>query len=116
MKRVRGLSYLRISASVMLLLFPLFLLAPGVTWKLVMLGLIGFGNAGWYAIMKAQLYDAMEGRSGTVMTLSNVSGLFNALIPLGLGLVAERFGLAAAMWLLILGPLALLFGVPRESK
>jgi FSR family fosmidomycin resistance protein-like MFS transporter len=116
LKRVRGLSYLRISAAVMLVLFPLFLLAPGAWLKLVMLGLIGFGNAGWYAIMKAQLYSAMEGRSGTVMTLSNVSGLFNALIPLGLGLVAERFGLATAMWLLILGPLALLFGVPRESK
>ncbi|MBV9957409.1 MAG: MFS transporter [Acidobacteria bacterium] len=116
LKRVRGLSYLRVSACVMLLLFPLFLLAPGAGLKLVVLGLIGFGNAGWYAIMKAQLYDAMEGRSGTVMTLSNVSGLFNGLIPLGLGLVAERLGLATAMWLLILGPLALLFGVPRESK
>jgi FSR family fosmidomycin resistance protein-like MFS transporter len=116
LERVRGLSYLRLSAMVMLLLFPAFLLVPGMWMKLVVLGMIGFGNAGWYSILKAQLYASMEGRSGTVMTIGNVSGLFNSLIPLGLGLVAERFGLTAAMWLLILGPLSLLFGVPRESK
>jgi FSR family fosmidomycin resistance protein-like MFS transporter len=116
LERVRGLSYLRLSALVMLLLFPVFLLVPGAWMKLVVLGLIGFGNAGWYSILKAQLYASMEGRSGTVMAVGNVSGLFNSLIPLGLGLVAERFGLASAMWLLILGPLSLLFGVPRESK
>ncbi len=116
LERVRGLSYLRWSALVMLLLFPLFLLVPGVWPKLLMLGLIGFANAGWYSILKAQLYAAMPGQSGTVMTVGNVSGLFNSLIPLGIALAAERFGLGAAMWLLILGPLALLFGVPRESK
>ncbi len=116
LERVRGLSYLRVSALVMLVLFPAFLLVPGVTLKLVMLGLIGFANAGWYAILKAQLYASMPGQSGAVMTLANVSGLFNSLIPLGIALVAERFGLGAAMWLLIFGPLALLFGVPRESK
>jgi len=116
LERVRGLSYLRLSAFVILPLFAAFLLLPGITTKLFILGLIGFANAGWYSILKAQLYAAMPGQSGTVMTLSNVSGLFNSLIPLGIALFAERFGLAAAMWLLIFGPLALLFGVPRESK
>jgi FSR family fosmidomycin resistance protein-like MFS transporter len=116
LERVRGLSYLRVSAIVIMLLFPLFLLAPGITLKLVLVGLIGFSNAGWYSILKAQLYGAMPGQSGSVMTLGNVSGFFNSLIPLGLGIMAERFGLGAAMWLLLLGPVALLFGVPRESK
>jgi FSR family fosmidomycin resistance protein-like MFS transporter len=116
LERVRGLSYLRVSALVMLVLFPAFLLVPGVTLKLVMLGVIGFANAGWYAILKAQLYAAMPGQSGAVMTIANISGLFNSLIPLGIALAAERFGLGAAMWLLLFGPLALLFGVPRESK
>ncbi len=116
LERVRGLSYLRLSALVILLLFPAFLLVPGVTLKLVALGLIGFANAGWYSILKAQLYAAMPGQSGAVMALGNLSGLFTSLVPLGLGLFAERFGLGAAMWLLLLGPIALLFGVPRESK
>jgi len=116
LERVRGLSYLRVSAAAMLLLFPAFLLVQGVWLKLFVLGLIGFGNAGWYSILKAQLYASMEGRTGTVMTVGNIGGLFHSLIPLGLGLIAERYGLTSAMWLLILGPLALLFGVPRESK
>ena len=116
LERVRGLSYLRLSALVILLLFPAFLLVPGVTLKLVALGLIGFANAGWYSILKAQLYAAMPGQSGAVMALGNLSGIFTSLVPLALGLFAERFGLGAAMWLLLLGPIALLFGVPRESK
>jgi len=33
------------------------------------------------------------------------------LIPLGLGLIAERFDLMVAMWLLLLGPIALLVGI-----
>ena len=46
------------------------------------------------------------------MTVGNVFGL----IPLGLGLVAERFDLVMAMWLLLLGPVALLVGIPRCVK
>jgi len=32
-----------------------------------------------------------------------------------LGMVAERFGLAATMWLLLLGPIALLAGLSRHG-
>ena len=32
------------------------------------------------------------------------------------GFLADRFGLAVAMWLLILGPIALLIGLPRQSS
>jgi FSR family fosmidomycin resistance protein-like MFS transporter len=116
LERVRGLSYLRWSAAVSLCLFPLFLLAPGVVTKLVLLALLGFTNAGWYSILKAQLYASMPGQSGTVMTVGNLFGIFNGLIPLGLGLLAERFGLGAAMWWLLAGPLALLIGLPRRRS
>ncbi|MDQ3254907.1 MAG: MFS transporter [Acidobacteriota bacterium] len=116
LKRVRGLAYLRWSALVVFVLFPFFLLAPGALSKLVLLGLLGFSNAGWYSILKARLYSAMPGRSGTVMTLSNISGIAASLIPLAIGLVAERFGIGAAMWLLWLGPAAFIVGVPRERK
>jgi FSR family fosmidomycin resistance protein-like MFS transporter len=97
-----------------LVLFPAFLLAPGFWTKLVLLALLGLFNAGWYSILKAQLYSAMPGQSGTVMTVGNVFGLVGGLIPLGLGLVAERFDLMATMWLLLLGPVALLLGLPRQ--
>ena len=116
LERVRGLRYLRLSAVVELVLFPAFLLAPGFWAKLVLLGLLGFFNTGWYSILKAQLYSAMPGQSGTVMTVGNVFGLVGALVPLGLGLVAERFDLMATMWLLLLGPMALLVGIPKHTE
>jgi FSR family fosmidomycin resistance protein-like MFS transporter len=68
------------------------------------------------ALLKAQLYSAMLGQSGAVMTVSNVLGLVGGLIPLGLGFMAEQLGLATVMWLLLLGPIALLVGIPRDRK
>jgi FSR family fosmidomycin resistance protein-like MFS transporter len=115
LERVQGLSYLRLSAAVELILFPVFLLVPGFWIKLILLGLLGLFNAGWYSILKAQLYSAMPGQSGTVMAVGNVFGLVGGLIPLGLGLVAEQFDLTATMWLLLLGPVALLIGIPKRA-
>lgn len=112
LERVRGLKYLRVSTSVVMSLFPLMLLAEGFSTKLVLLGLLGFANAGWYAIIQAKLYDEMPGQSGTVaMTLGNVFGLAGSLVPLALGAFAEAYGLGSMMWLLALGPAALLAGL-----
>jgi FSR family fosmidomycin resistance protein-like MFS transporter len=116
LERVRGLSYLRWSAAATLTFFILFLVVPGVSFKLASLGLMGFTSAGWYAILKAQLYAEMPGRSGTVMTLGNVFGLIGDLVPLGFGIFAGAFGLQAAMWLLTASPLALLLMTPRRQR
>jgi FSR family fosmidomycin resistance protein-like MFS transporter len=115
-ERVKGLDYLRWSVVLELLLFPCFLLVPQPWLKLVIVGLMGFFNAGWYAILKAHLYSSMPGRSATVMALDNVSGLFGKLLPLGIGLAAQAFGLQSAMWLLLAGPIALFIGLPRKSQ
>jgi FSR family fosmidomycin resistance protein-like MFS transporter len=77
---------------------------------------MGFFNAGWYAILRANLYSTMPGQSGTVMALDNVSGFFGKLLPLGIGLAAQAFGLQWAMWLLLAGPIALLVGLPRKNQ
>jgi FSR family fosmidomycin resistance protein-like MFS transporter len=114
LERVRGLRYLRLSAVVELALFPAFLLASHFWIRLVLLGLLGLFSAGWYSILKAQLYSAMPGQSGTVMTVGNIFGLVGGLIPLGLGLIAERYDLTVTMWLLLLGPVALLVGIPTR--
>lgn len=111
LERVRGLDYLRWSTLVELVLYPAFLLVPGLGPKFVLLGLLGFFNAGWYSVLKAQLYAAMPGRSGAVMTVGNLFGLVGGFVPLGLAAVAQRFDLRVTMWLLLLGPLALLVGL-----
>ena len=113
LERVRGVAYLRFSALLVLVIFPAFLLTPGVVPKLVLLGLLGLLNAGWYAILQAQLYSHLPGQSGSVMALSTVSGLLGSTAPLLIGLIAGSFGLEIAFWLLLLGPLALLVGLPR---
>ena len=114
LERVDGLSYLRVSVVIELLLYPVFLLTPGYGPKLIVLGLLGFFNAGWYSILSGRLYSAMPGQSGTVMTLGNIFGFWGGLLPLGLGATAQRFGLPVSMWLLLAGPLALLVGLPRK--
>jgi FSR family fosmidomycin resistance protein-like MFS transporter len=111
LERVNGLRYLRWSAAIELFLFPAFLLVPHMGAKYLLLALLGLFNAGWYSILKARLYAAMPGQSGTVLTVGNVFGLFGQFVPLGLGLIAEQAGLNVAMWFLLLGPAALLIGL-----
>ncbi|MBX3081823.1 MAG: MFS transporter [Anaerolineae bacterium] len=116
LERVRGLDYLRVSAVVELILFVVFLLVPSAPLKIACLAIIGVFNAGWYAILQANLYSTMPNQSGTVLTLNNIAGLVGGFIPLVIGLVAEHAGLANAMWLFVFGPVGLLIGLPRKRN
>ncbi len=116
LEKVRGLDYLRWSVLLELLLFPAFLLVPQPLVKFFLLGLLGLFNSGWYPILKGRLYSAMPGQSGTVMTLDSLFSLLGTLLPFGIGLAAQFFGLRLAMWLLLLGPIAMLIGLPRKSS
>ncbi|MBN1453854.1 MAG: MFS transporter [Anaerolineales bacterium] len=115
LERVKGMHYLRWSVLIELVLFPAFLLVSIPWLKLVIIGAVGFFNAGWYTILKANLFSAMPGQSGITQALDNVSSMFGKLLPFGIGLAAQSFGLGAAMWLLLAGPLALLVGLPHRS-
>ncbi len=122
LERVSGMAYLRLSALLTLGLFPLFLLSGNIWMKLILLNLVGLLTAGWYAILKGQLYSAMPGQSGTVMALDNIVGMAGDFLPLGIGFAAQAFGLPAAMWLLLLGPAVLSAGLfqlrtaPRKAS
>lgn len=115
LERVPGLRYLRWSALAVLLLYPAFLLAPGFVARLVVLALLGLGNSGWYAILQARVFDEIPGRSGAALAATNLAGAIGALLPLGVSLVAQRYNLQAAMWLLLLGPLVLWLGLPSQG-
>ena len=115
LRRRPGRAYLRASALATLAVYPAFLLAPGLTAKLALLGLLGLLNSGWYAIPKAGLYSSLPGRSGTAVAVGGVAGVAAAAIPALLGALAGAIGLAAAMWALLLAPVALLILVPRTS-
>jgi FSR family fosmidomycin resistance protein-like MFS transporter len=114
--RVDPLRYLRFSAAIMLVLYSSFLLAPWIAVKFLLLALMGLMNAGWYAIPQARLYAALPGRSGTAMAAASTFGILAGGIPLLLGGLAQRFGLAPVMWLLIAGPAGLLFLLPQAGR
>ena len=114
LRRVDGLRYLRASAGVAAALFVAFLLAPGIELKLLLVAAIALVNAGWYPVLKARLYGALEESSGLVLTVGALFPL-NAVLPLGIALLAERWGLAVALWPLLAAPLALLLLVPRSA-
>ena len=114
--RVRGLDYLRVSVISVLFLFPAFLIVSQPVIKLILVGLLGLLNSGWYAILRANLFSAMPGKSGSVLVLDNIAGFFGRLLPFGIGLAAQAFGLGVAIWLLLLGPVALIIGLPRRYQ
>ncbi len=115
LEKVDGLKYLRLSSACTFIVFVAFLLIPDFWIKIILLGLLGLLNSGWFSILAAKLYSSMPNQSGTVMTVNNVSSLIDGLIPMGLGFIAQNFGLNIAMWLLALGPVALLIGIPRKG-
>jgi FSR family fosmidomycin resistance protein-like MFS transporter len=113
LRRVDGLRYLRASAGASALLFVAFLLAPGIELKLVLAGAIAAVNAGWYSVLQARLYGALDGKSGLVLTAGALFPL-NAVLPLGIAALAERWGLETALWSLLAAPVALILFVPRR--
>jgi FSR family fosmidomycin resistance protein-like MFS transporter len=116
LQRVPGLVYLRWSTVIEFGLYTAFLLVPGIPAKLLLIGLIGFFNAGWYAILQANLYQSMPGLSGSVMTLNNFAGLFAGTMPLLIGLVAERFGLSTAMLFPLIACVGVFWGLPFQLQ
>ncbi len=116
LKRVSGIRYLRFSAAITGVLYPGFLLAGPLPVKLALLSAIGLLRAGWYAILQARLYASLPGRSGLAVAAGSIAGSAGALIPLGLGALAEVAGLRVAMWLLLAAPVALLVGLPRLQE
>jgi FSR family fosmidomycin resistance protein-like MFS transporter len=113
LQRVDGLRYLRGSAACSALLFVVFLLAPGLVVKLVLLAAIAVVNAGWYTVLQARLYGALGEASGLALTVGALFPL-NAVLPLAIAAIAERYGLSIALWPLLAAPAALLLFVPRR--
>jgi MFS transporter, FSR family, fosmidomycin resistance protein len=111
--RVDGLRYLRVSAAASLALFVAFLLAPGIAAKLAFVGALAIVNAGWYPVLQARLYGALGNASGLVLTVGALFPL-NAVLPIGIAILAERWGLQVALWPLLAAPVAMLAFVPRR--
>ena len=115
LERVADLTVLRATAAAAAVLYPAFLLVPGVAAKLVILAVLSAATAPWYPLLQARLYGSLPGRSSVAVTLSSAAGLAGGLGPLAVGFAAERFGLTWALAALVVVPVVVLvFG--RESS
>ncbi len=110
LERAGDLAVLRASAIAAALLYPGFLLAPGVVAKLVVLAALSAATAPWYPLMQARLYGSLPGRSPVAVTLSSAAGLAGGLGPLAVGLIAQGFGLPWALAGLAVVPVVVLAG------
>ena len=110
LERAGDRTVLRVSAVAAALLYPGFLLVPGVVAKLVILAGLSAATAPWYPLLQARVYGSLPGRSSVAVTLSSAAGLAGGLGPLAVGLVAEQFGLVWALAGLVVVPAAILLG------
>lgn len=109
-----GGRYLRASALPAAALFVAFLIVPSAGAKVAFLVALAGVTAGWYPVLKAALYAELPGRSGTAMAMSAATAPLAALPPLVIGVLAEQLGLGAALWTLLVAPVALLLLTPRR--
>jgi MFS transporter, FSR family, fosmidomycin resistance protein len=115
LERVNGLSVLRVSVAAAAVLYPAFLLAPGLWPKLVLLVGLTVVTAPWYPVLQAQLYRSLPGQSGVAVSLSSAAGLLGGVAPLVVGFLAERFGLCWALTSLAVALPCLFAGLWRRS-
>jgi FSR family fosmidomycin resistance protein-like MFS transporter len=113
LEQVDGLRVLRVSASVVLAAYVALMLTPMVWLKYALIAVISFATTGWFAILRGRAYAVLPGQSGMVVAVTSLGNISGVFVPLIVGRVADVFGLQWAMWLLVLGPIALIVGLPR---
>jgi FSR family fosmidomycin resistance protein-like MFS transporter len=109
--KINGLRVLRVTAFIVLIAYVALLAIPIVWLKYVLIAVIGLSTASWFVVLRAKCYEALPGQSGVVVAVTSLANISSLFVPLLLGGLADSFGLQTAMWLLIIGPVALIWGV-----
>ena len=111
LEKISGVRVLRVSAVIALVAYAALLLIPIVWLKYVLIAVINLSTAGWFAVLRAKCYEVLPGQSGVVVAVTSLANISSLFVPLLLGGIADALGLQTAMWLLIIGPIALIWGV-----
>jgi FSR family fosmidomycin resistance protein-like MFS transporter len=104
LESVSGVLYVRVTAIAAAFAYAGVLMFPGVYVKLALIAILGVLTAGWYPVLQAKLYHALPGQSGALMAIGNVFRTVTTPVALLIGLAAARYGLSAALWILIVSP------------
>jgi FSR family fosmidomycin resistance protein-like MFS transporter len=116
LERTSGLLVVRVSALMACLVYPALLITP---WEAAKVGLaltVRLTTLGWYPVLKAQAYDSLPDRSGTVLAAESLASNAGKLLLWFVGWLAAQVGLDAAMWLLITGPLSLVLFIHPNAR
>ncbi len=97
---------LLIASPALLILYPIWLLLPGIWPRFVLSIPISFLFTVFWPIGKSQSLAAVPGRGGTVTALQSLLGLIP--LPLLFGLLADRFDLTAIMFWVYVGGTSLM--------
>lgn len=114
-KQKDTIRFLRRTAILNAIAFIAFMLVPGFIPKILLVILVNLFNTGWYPILQGRLYSSLPGQSASLMAIGAVTTPLAKSLPLIIGILADQFGLQTAMWILLLGPIALLIGLPRKN-
>lgn len=106
--------FLRRTAMLNLITFIGFMLIPGFIPKIILVILVNLSNTGWYSILQGRLYSSLPGQSASIMAIGAVTTPLAKALPLLIGILADRAGLDIAIWVLLLAPIALLIGLPKN--
>jgi FSR family fosmidomycin resistance protein-like MFS transporter len=115
-RQPESIKFMRVTAILEVFALAIFLLIPGFVPKLVAIIFVNISNTGWYPILKGRLFSALPGQSASLMAIESVIAPLGKLFPFLVGLLADQFGLATAIWLLLLGPIALIIVLPSRSQ
>jgi FSR family fosmidomycin resistance protein-like MFS transporter len=113
LERMAGLTYLRFNGLATIVLLAAFFAVPLLPVKLALAVPLGLLVGGRFAILEAQLYRSVPGRTASVHALSNLGSMAGNLLPAMLGAAAAAWGLGPALWLVMLGPIAVTIGTWR---
>jgi FSR family fosmidomycin resistance protein-like MFS transporter len=114
LEKVDGRRLVRVTALISGVGYAAWLLAPWVWAKIGLALAVRLSTLGWYEVLQGEAYAALPGRSGTVMALNSITGLLGGVLIWSVGWLAEQTGLQTAMWLLLAGPLSLIFFAPAR--
>jgi MFS transporter, FSR family, fosmidomycin resistance protein len=115
LERVSGRKLVRAGAAFAAVLYIAWLTLPWLWAKVALALAIRLSTMGWYEVLQGEVYAALPGRSGTVMAINSLFGVFGGGLAWAIGWFAAQAGLPAAMWLLLAGPVALVAFIPRQT-
>jgi FSR family fosmidomycin resistance protein-like MFS transporter len=115
LERFPGRTIVRTSAAVAAILFVAWLAVPWPQAKFALLPAVGTARLGWYSVLKGEAFATAPGHSGAVSSLTSLSSLLGGAMAWLIGVFAGSAGLQVALYLLLAGPLALAFFVPRSE-